>query len=595
LRIGKGSKWLSLFVITATLASALLMQVGMASAATLQPFISPAGGSFTTAQSVSVYNIANGDTAYYTTDGSSPVNSGTHITYTGPFTVSQSETVQAVAYDSTTGWSATTSAAFIINGSGSLQTPAISPDGGSFTTAQTVTISGSYGWGTVYYTTDGSNPVTSNTRIAYRWPFTIDQSETIEAANYNSTGWSGVASATFTISGAGSLQMPVISPDGGAFTNAQTVTISNITGAAYYTTDCSNPANSSTAVLYSEPFTVYQSETVNVANRDQYGNWSAVASATFAISSSTSLQAPVISPDGGAFTNAQTVTISNANSGSIYYTTDGSNPSNSSNAVLYSEPFTVYQSETVQAASDSSAGWSAVASATFTFDSSSTIQTGSNSSQIAQLEQELETAISSNQMAQAAQILQQIQQLEAQNTNETQISNLEQQLITAINGRRKGKWARIATIMKQIAKIEASENSTATNSWAYSLLGQAYQQQGNNNINVFNGGNQINFDVQPIIINGRTLIPIRQVANAFGISNDSINWNPNGTVAINNGSSQIQFSANGQQAYLNGSPYGLDVPARIVDGRMMIPLRAIGEIFHKNVQWYPNGRIVTIQ
>ena len=426
LKIEKRSKWLSLFVIVAILASMLLMQTGMASAATPRPYIYPAGGAFTTAQTVTIYNIANGDTAYYTTDGTSPVNSDTHITYTGPFTVSQSETVQAVVYYSTKGWSAVASATFTINGSSSLQTPAISPNGGAFTTAQTVSISNTYG-------------------------------------------------------------------------------------------------------------------------------------------------------------------------GTIYYTTDGSNPTNGGTAVLYSGSFTVSQSETIQAASDTSAGWSAVTSATFTFGNSSTIQTGSNSAQIAQLEQELVAAISSNQMAQAAQILQQIQQLETQNASGTQLSNLEQQLITEINSGRKGKWARVEVIMKQIAKIEASEGSAVSSSWVYPLLGQAYQQQGNNNINVFNGGNQIDFDVQPIIINGRTLIPIRQVANAFGISNNNINWNPNGTVAINNGSSQIQFSNNGQQAYLNGASYGLDVPAQIVNGRMMVPLRAIGQMFHRNVQWYPNGRIVTIQ
>jgi hypothetical protein len=515
LKFRKRSQWLSLFVIAVTLMSMLLMQTGMASAATLQPYISPAGGAFSTAQTVTISNIVNGDTAYYTTDGSNPINSGSRIAYNNvPFTVSQSETVQAVVYDSTTGWSAVLSATFTINGTGSLQAPVISPDGGSFTTAQTVTISNTYGYnygGAIYYTTDGSNPVTSNTRIAYRWPFAISQTETIEAASYSSAGWSAVTSATFTINGTGSLQ------------------------------------------------------------------------------------APAISPDGGSFTSAQTVSISNTDGGTIYYTTDGSSPVNNSAAIAYNGAFTVYQSETINAASDTSTGWSAVTSATFTLGNSSTIQTGSNSAQVAQLEQELEAAISSGQTAQATQILQQIQQLETQTTNEPQLSALEQQLIATVNGGKKGKWARVAAIMKQIAKIEASASSTVSSSWVYPLLGQAYQQQGNNNVNVFNSGNQINFDVQPVIVNGRTLIPIRQVANAFGISNNNINWNPNGTVAINNGSSQIQFSNNGQQAYLNGASYGLDVPAQIVNGRMMVPLRAIGQMFHRNVQWYPNGRIVTIQ
>ena len=96
-------------------------------------------------------------------------------------------------------------------------------------------------YGTAYYTTDGSNPESSNTRIAYSTPFTVYQSETINAANYSSAGWSAMTSAAFSSErhritrGAGHL------PDGGTFTTEQTVTIGDTYGTAYYTTDGSNP------------------------------------------------------------------------------------------------------------------------------------------------------------------------------------------------------------------------------------------------------------------------------------------------------------------------------------------------------------------
>ena len=57
MKIGKRSKWISLFVVAAVLVSMLLMQAGMASAATLQPFIYPASGTYTSAQTVTIYNI----------------------------------------------------------------------------------------------------------------------------------------------------------------------------------------------------------------------------------------------------------------------------------------------------------------------------------------------------------------------------------------------------------------------------------------------------------------------------------------------------------------------------------------------------------
>ena len=80
---------------------------------------------------------------------------------------------------------------------------------------------------------------------------------------------------------------------------------------------------------------------------------------------STFLQAPVISPNGGVFTNSQTVTLSNSLSGTtIYYTLDGTTPT--TNSTLYSGPFAITQTTLVQAmATYPGAVNSPVASASF--------------------------------------------------------------------------------------------------------------------------------------------------------------------------------------------------------------------------------------
>ncbi len=72
----------------------------------------------------------------------------------------------------------------------------------------------------------------------------------MQAVNYYNSAWSSVASATFTISGSSSLYTPVISPDGGSYTTAQSVTIGNIYGTAYYTTDGTSPETSGTRIAY---------------------------------------------------------------------------------------------------------------------------------------------------------------------------------------------------------------------------------------------------------------------------------------------------------------------------------------------------------
>ena len=304
---------------------------------------------------------------------------------------------------------------------------------------------------------------------------------------------------------------------------------------------------------------------------------------------STQSGGPVINPAGGTYTSAQSVTISNIPGGdTAYYTTDGSNPETSSTAIAYSAAFTVSQSETVQAAvHDPTSGWSSVTVASFTVSNQAPAQSGSSSvqgsssDQIDQLQQEFATALSYNQIAQATQILQQIQQLEkAQDT----IANLEEQLTDALTD---SKWYSAETILKTIISIENP-------GWAYSQLGQIYQQQGVSIISVFVNGNEVNFDVQPVIVNDRVLVPIRQIADALGLSDNDVTWNADGTVTINDGSNQILITDNDQQVELNGNSYSLDTPAQIIDGRMMVPLRAISQLLNKNVQWYPTGQIVEI-
>ncbi|HHX13944.1 MAG TPA: hypothetical protein GX726_03190, partial [Clostridiales bacterium] len=75
---------------------------------------------------------------------------------------------------------------------------------------------------------------------------------------------------------------------------------------------------------------------------------------------------PVISPDGGAFTGSQAVTLTcGTNGASVYYTTDGSEPSAAS--TLYAGAFTVFDTTTVKAiATKAGMTDSDVASATFT-------------------------------------------------------------------------------------------------------------------------------------------------------------------------------------------------------------------------------------
>ena len=303
------------------------------------PTFSPAAGTYSSAQSVTISDSTAGTTIYYTTNGTTPTTSSTK--YTSAVTVSSSETLEAIAVETGYTNSPVATAAYTI--SSALPAPTFSPAAGTYSSAQSVTISDSTAGTTIYYTTNGTTPTTSSTK--YTSAVTVSSSETLEAIAVE-TGYtnSPVATAAYTISPV--LPAPTFSPAAGTYTSAQTVSISDTTSGTtiYYTTNGTTPSTSSTK--YTSAVTVSSSETLEaIAVKTGYTN-SPVATAAYTISSV--LPAPTFSPAAGTYTSAQTVSISDSTSGTtIYYTTNGTTPTTSS--TKYTSAISVSSSETLEA------------------------------------------------------------------------------------------------------------------------------------------------------------------------------------------------------------------------------------------------------
>ena len=327
------------------------------------PVFSPAAGTYTSAQTVTLSTTTPSATIHYTTNGTAPTTSS--VVYGGPITVSSTETVKALAVASGFSNSAIASATYTIN-LPQAALPAFSPAAGTYTSAQTVILSTTTPSATIYYTTNGTAPTTSS--AVYSGPITVSSTETVNAMA-TAVGYtnSAVASAAYTINLAlPTAATPTFSPAGGAYTSAQSVTISTTTPGAtiYYTTNGSTPTTGS--AVYSSPIAVPASETLNaIAVAVGYQN-SAVGTATYTINVTLPVAAtPTFSPAGGTYTSAQTVTISSTTpSAIIYYTTNGTTPTTGS--AVYSSPISVPSTETLEAIATAS-GYTTSAAGTATY------------------------------------------------------------------------------------------------------------------------------------------------------------------------------------------------------------------------------------
>lgn len=111
-------------------------------------------------------------------------------------------------------------------------------------------------------------------------------------------------------------------------------------------------------------------------------------------------------------------------------------------------------------------------------------------------------------------------------------------------------------------------------------------------ISVYVDGKKIEFDVPPQIIDGRTMVPMRAVFEKFGAY---IEWNDEEKQILAEVPGVILFMKIGNTKIMrNFCEYTIDVPAQIIDGRTLIPIRAVSEILGADVEWDDSTKTVNI-
>lgn len=373
-----------------------------------KPVITPNGGTFTEPQQVTI-TAAEGLEIFYTIDGTEPAP--THSKYEAPFTVSESCTVKAVAYDVTGAHSGIAEAVFKFPTTITSIAELCEAEQGSVT-VQFInwTVTGVKGKNA--YFTDGANGI-----LLYEDGHGFEVGDVLRGtATFNLTSYKNAPEITglkattegVTIAAKNVEVTPMEVTIGQLEKNMQgcVIKLEDLT----YTGGVFNDATGAS-------ITPYNTFNITMPTLEEGKSYDATGVAVWfdkwEIAPRTSddfvetgtvitVAKPVITPAGGTFTEPQTVTITAGEGCTIYYTTDGTDPGISPvatgpNGTQYTAPFTVSENCTVKAiAYDVTGAPSAIASADFTFISGTAITSIAKLCAAAPAEGEVEVLVEFN-------------------------------------------------------------------------------------------------------------------------------------------------------------------------------------------------------
>ncbi|HHY66597.1 MAG TPA: copper amine oxidase N-terminal domain-containing protein [Alicyclobacillus sp.] len=110
-------------------------------------------------------------------------------------------------------------------------------------------------------------------------------------------------------------------------------------------------------------------------------------------------------------------------------------------------------------------------------------------------------------------------------------------------------------------------------------------------------GQQQTMDVAPYLKNdGRVMLPVRFVANALGVNDNSVIWNQSDkSVTIFKGGNVVKMTLGSNTLIVNGTAVQMDVaPELYNDGRVMLPIRWVGQALNADISWDQATQTVTV-
>lgn len=111
-------------------------------------------------------------------------------------------------------------------------------------------------------------------------------------------------------------------------------------------------------------------------------------------------------------------------------------------------------------------------------------------------------------------------------------------------------------------------------------------------IKVSINGESVQMNQNPVIVNGRTLVPLRTIFEALGVKPV---WDEKSrTVSATNGTVNMSLALGDSKAVVNGKIVNMDVPGTLINNSTMVPARFIAETLGANVEWDQETKTVLI-
>lgn len=102
-------------------------------------------------------------------------------------------------------------------------------------------------------------------------------------------------------------------------------------------------------------------------------------------------------------------------------------------------------------------------------------------------------------------------------------------------------------------------------------------------IGIVLNGEKLKTDVAPLEIEGRVMVPVRVISEKLGATVD-FNFDTN-QIKITSNNSIIDLTLESKNAYINKTLKKLDVPAKEINNRTLVPIRFVGEALGADVAW----------